>query len=141
MYVLGVATIYLFVAFALLTLVAFALRELSLHFGPELAQTMNSNCAGLEWVSHVCLLCFLTVGTIRWNFGALAQLRRGRRARLLRPAPLPARAREMSQVPRGLPIRRYTVYAPPPFALQEPWSAHAPSVLRRIVRSYPVVGG
>ena len=75
---LEVATLNLFAAFAGLALVALLLQELSIRGGaPSLREALVADSSGLTWVSHACLIGFLTAGTVLWNFGGLAQLRSG----------------------------------------------------------------
>ncbi len=78
MYALQVATIYAFGAFALLAGVAILLQYLSLVVSLSWGESLAQASSGVMVDSHACLLGFLVLGTVRWNFGGMASLRHAR---------------------------------------------------------------
>ncbi len=149
MHALEVATLYLFAALAVLALVALLLQELSIRGGaPSLREALVADSSGLTWVSHACLIGFLTAGTVLWNFGGLAQLRQRRHHSLNHPpspsrprsTPLPVLPEGLDPSPRGPPRRPARAYEPPLFAQRSLGTVARTSFLAAIRRSYPVTG-
>ena len=90
LYALRVATLYAFGAFAVLAGVALLLQFFAFRVGPSLAPALVLYSGSLTADSHACLIGFLTLGTISWNFSCLDSLRhRGSSGSALRPLRVP----------------------------------------------------
>jgi hypothetical protein len=81
MYALRIATLYALGTFALTAVLGLLLQLVAVRFGPDLATTLAGLSVTLTGDSRFCLIGFLTLATLTWNYGSMESLRLRKKAR------------------------------------------------------------